>query len=250
MAMTDLKRPTAVRYETVAERGRRGHPAPSLHPSLTDPAYHQHRQLARALAAEADRMGPVRVLDAGCGARPYRRLFPGPYIGSDLGRGHGDPDVIAAAEDLPVRSGGADAVLSTQILEHVEDPARALTEFRRVLRPGGTLLLSTHGVWIHHPDPHDYWRWTEEGLIRLFEQQGFTVERVHHQGELLLTGLLLATYPLAAATTAANAVVRAGARAAVAVVNTLGLALEAVARFLPRHYASLGYLVVARPAPG
>jgi hypothetical protein len=97
------------------------------------------------------------------------------------------------------------------------------------LRRGGTLLLSTHGVWIHHPDPHDYWRGTKEELRRLVESQGFTIERVHHQAELFLTGLLLASYPAAAATTATRPAVRRGGYVLVTAVNITGIVLESLA---------------------
>ncbi len=57
-------------------------------------------------------------------------------------------------------------MLSTQVLEHVTDPRLYLAECHRVLRPGGPLLLSTHGIMVYHPDPVDYWRWTGAGLQR------------------------------------------------------------------------------------
>src|SRR5205823_6351021 len=53
-------------------------------------------------------------------------------------------------------------------LEHVPDPAAAVRELRRVVRPGGRVLLSTHGVYPFHPNPDDLWRWTHTGLERLF----------------------------------------------------------------------------------
>src|SRR5262249_60491977 len=59
-------------------------------------------------------------------------------------------------------------VLCTQVLEHGGDPAAAVRELRRVLRPGGCALVSTHGVYPYHPNPDDLWRWTHEGLARLF----------------------------------------------------------------------------------
>ena len=58
------------------------------------------------------------------------------------------------------RTTSFDAVLSTQVLEHVADPGALPAERFRVLRPGGRLLLSTHGIFVYHPDPDDYWRWT------------------------------------------------------------------------------------------
>ena len=47
-------------------------------------------------------------------------------------------------------------------------PAAAVRELRRAVRPGGRVLLSTHGVYPFHPNPDDFWRWTHTGLEHLF----------------------------------------------------------------------------------
>ena len=215
-------------------------------PGLSDHNFLQLRLLARHLTAEASLVGAGTVLDLGCGAKPYRSLFRGPYIGLDLQSFHARPDCLAASERLPVARGAVDVVLSTQQLEHVEDPLAVLTEARRVLKDGGRLLLSTHGVWPYHPDPTDYWRWTEEGLVKLVTSAGFTVDRVHHQGELLATSVILAVYPLGGLRRG-PAPVRAAGALLLAAANAVGLVLDTLAtRFLPRHYASPSYLVVAR----
>ena len=82
-------------------------------------------------------------------------------------------------------------MLSTQVLEHVRDPQVYLAECMRVLRPGGRLLLSTHGIMVYHPDPVDYWRWTGEGLKRAVEQAGFKVVRFEGIMGLGATGVQL-----------------------------------------------------------
>jgi SAM-dependent methyltransferase len=68
-------------------------------------------------------------------------------------------------------------VLSTQVLEHVQDPDVYLAECARLLRPGGSLVLSTHGSMYYHADPDDYWRWTMAGLALLVERHGLVVEQ-------------------------------------------------------------------------
>jgi SAM-dependent methyltransferase len=117
------------------------------------------------------------VLDYGCADRPYVEFLPAGvhYVGVDL-PGNPKADLELAPDGtIPVPSGTADLVLSTQVLEHVEDPSGYLAECARVLRPGGKVLLSTHGLMYYHPDPEDYWRWTSAGLRRLLEDQGFAV---------------------------------------------------------------------------
>jgi SAM-dependent methyltransferase len=136
-----------------------------------------------------------RVLDYGCADAPYREIFPPgiEYVGADL---PGNPHPVATAEIRPdgtvaVGDESCDAVLSTQVLEHVENPTVYLSECARVLKPGGRMLLSTHGVMIYHPDPVDLWRWTGEGLRKAIEEAGFEVERLEGVMSLGASGLQL-----------------------------------------------------------
>lgn len=69
-----------------------------------------------------------------------------------------------------------DSLISIQVLEHVEDVHGYLLEANRVLKKGGTLILSTHGWWTYHPYPTDFWRWTRAGLQKVLVDHGFQVE--------------------------------------------------------------------------
>jgi SAM-dependent methyltransferase len=134
-----------------------------------------------------------RVLDYGCADAPYRRFFPPSveYIRADL---PGNPDATVTINDdgtVPVDGESVDAVLSTQVLEHVADPALYLRECTRVLRPGGRLLLSTHGFMVYHPDPVDFWRWTSAGLREEVSRAGLDVLRFEGIMGLGATGLQL-----------------------------------------------------------
>lgn len=138
------------------------------------------RTLRQMLADPALRLHGARVLDFGCGTRPYEPWFVeagAQYRGADLDGAH----EVRIRDDgtLDCADGEYDLVASFQVLEHVWDLDTYLGEARRALRPGGTLLLSTHGSWLYHPHPHDYRRWTAEGLRREVESRGFGLLRMH-----------------------------------------------------------------------
>ncbi len=152
----------------------------------------------RAQAIELEERGRLRVLDVGCGPKPYLPLFAevaGEYVGVDV-VDNPAAELKGAVEALPVGDASFDLVLCTQVLEHCDDPAQAVRELRRVTAPGGRVLASTHGVQVYHPSPQDLWRWTHTGLERLFEQNGdwsaLSVEPAAGTGAAL--AMLLGTY--------------------------------------------------------
>jgi SAM-dependent methyltransferase len=140
------------------------------------------RQLKRALLEAVGKALPpgntATLLDYGCGEMPYKPLLINKikdYLGADLADNPQATLVLDPNGGIPLPDASVDVVLSTQVLEHVLNPAQYLTEAYRVLRPGGHLVMSTHGVWMYHPQPTDLWRWTSTGLIRQSEAAGFAV---------------------------------------------------------------------------
>ncbi|MEU6367071.1 class I SAM-dependent methyltransferase [Streptomyces sp. NPDC046931] len=115
----------------------------------------QARMLAAALGPAAD--GTKTVLDIGCGdgtaaatAAPFlagHRIVGVDWSQDALRRAHVRLPYTVRGEltegGLPFRAHAADAVLFSEVLEHLVDPDSALEEIRRVLRPGGHLMLST-----------------------------------------------------------------------------------------------------------
>jgi SAM-dependent methyltransferase len=153
-------------------------PVRRLHPRMVDSDWLVMRGMAReirALAAALGKPGAV-VIDYGCGNMPYKPLFEAAgcrYLGADF---EGTPDfAIAPDGHIDVEDGSADLVVSFQVLEHVRDLGAYFAEARRVLKPGGRLLLSTHGVWLYHAHPEDHRRWTRQGLVAEIEGFGFEV---------------------------------------------------------------------------
>jgi SAM-dependent methyltransferase len=118
-----------------------------------------------------------RVLDIGCGMQPYRSLLDASlteYVGVDRKGPLSNPTVEGTAEALPFPDASFDAALSTQVLEHLLDPQLAINEALRVLKPGGTLVLTVPGLWPLHEAPHDYWRFTRYGVLALLDRSPYT----------------------------------------------------------------------------
>ncbi|WP_051694396.1 class I SAM-dependent methyltransferase [Desulfohalovibrio reitneri] len=152
-----------------------------LHPSVFDSDWYLLTRLRQAIEGMVGAFPEAsRVLDYGCGDQPYRPLVEGAghsYLGCDL---PGNPlaDISLGPEGgIQAGDGSFDALLSIQVLEHVEDVGAYLSEAGRVLRKDGLMLLSTHGWWTYHPYPEDYWRWTRAGLEKVLTDHGFSIDR-------------------------------------------------------------------------
>lgn len=120
----------------------------------------------------------ARILDVGAGDAPYRELFDGfDYVTSDWeGTSHvpdAPYDLVGQAHDLPVADASFDVVVCTQVLEHLPEPWLAVEEFRRILVPGGRVVITAPLTWYLHELPHDYYRFTSYGLGHLLARAGF-----------------------------------------------------------------------------
>jgi SAM-dependent methyltransferase len=138
---------------------------------------YQHRFLTQA--SKVVRPGE-RVLDAGAGRAPYRRLFEhAQYETADFmamsTMKYRQPDYVCDLSAIPVEDGRFDHVLLTQVLEHLPEPGRVLAELHRVLAPGGRLWLTAPLFYAEHQAPYDFYRYTQYGMRHVLETAGFEV---------------------------------------------------------------------------
>jgi SAM-dependent methyltransferase len=129
-----------------------------------------------------------KILDAGAGECVYKKYFQHcNYISVDLGVGdekwdYTNLDYVASLDNLPVGNNTFDAILCTQVLEHLERPQECLREFSRVLKAGGKLYLTVPMAHPEHQVPYDFFRFTSFGLRSLLSTAGFRDIRLQPLG--------------------------------------------------------------------
>ena len=146
---------------------------------FVNPFYFARAGLCDAMTEFASKLSG-RLLDVGCGSKPYRSFFTvDAYIGLDIdcetSRQRGIADQFYDGNAFPFPDNSFDSALCNQVLEHVFNPDEFLGEIARVLKPGGKLLLTGPFVWDEHEQPYDYARYSSFGLRAILERQGFKI---------------------------------------------------------------------------
>ena len=125
------------------------------------------------------------LLDAGAGQCPYRYLFKKQaYQSTDMPGGFYEQphDFECELHSIPKDDNTYDAVVLTQVLEHVPDPEAVLAEISRVLKPNGKLLLSVPLNGPLHGEPWHYFQFTHYGLNQLAQKTGFQIAEIEKVG--------------------------------------------------------------------
>lgn len=157
--------------------------------------YWQIDQFVINLAKKYDQKGK-KLLDVGAGECRYRQYFKNlSYFSQDIKQN--SRKTIDYVKKLEQVSGKFDYILCTQVLEHLIRPEQAFREFKRLLKPGGRLFLTTNFIYQIHMEPVDYWRFTEYGLRFLGKTVGFKEEKIKSQGGgFQVLAYILITLPL------------------------------------------------------
>jgi len=138
-----------------------------LYPSLTNPSYLVQRRRREILSRWIARIPgtPLTVLDVGGRYQPYRPLLVNriaQYVAVDV-IGTALVDVIGSGEELPFKAAVFDLVIATGVFEYFPEPRRAALEMYRVLRPGGSLMVSVASVYPRVVE-EEHWRYLPAGL--------------------------------------------------------------------------------------
>lgn len=154
--------------------------------SLFSPEYLVYKFLIPDLQDAINNFGRGKVLDVGCGNKPYKNAFSDSvteYIGCDIEQSSLKVvDTICPATALAFDNSSFDTVFCTQVLEHVYDHKKAIFEIGRVLKSGGYFIGSVPMAWPHHEEPFDFFRFTRYGLEGLINEAGMEVEYIKANG--------------------------------------------------------------------
>lgn len=159
------------------------------------------------------------ILDAGAGEQPYKKFCPHlKYISQDFGKyddsekkealqmqewNSRSVDILSDIVNIPLDNSSVDAILCTEVIEHIKNPVLAIKEFARLLKPNGILLLTAPNCSLTHMAPYYFCNgfsryWYEENL----KDNGFYIEEITEYGnyfswmkqELLRTGAVMNRY--------------------------------------------------------
>jgi SAM-dependent methyltransferase len=125
-----------------------------------------------------------KLLDLGCGRKPYQEIYDR-YMDSSLGidveqtlHKNDKIDKFYDGKNIPYEDSTFDFILCTEVLEHVEHPAKMIGEMNRVLKPDGIILMTTPFLQILHETPYDFYRYTPFALRSLVEEGGFELKSI------------------------------------------------------------------------
>jgi SAM-dependent methyltransferase len=183
----------------------------------------------------------LTLVDIGGRIQPYRPLLDHKvirYIAIDL-QFEGLVNVLADAQRLPLCDSSCDVIICADTLQYIPNPAMAVTEMHRVLRPTGALILATRGLYPEHHD--EYWRFLPHGLRYLLRDFS-TVEIVAEENSM--SGLLIAINVLLHRNTKSPSLRWLARKAFIPFLNRIGLFLNRLSKKDSR--CACGFSVLAK----
>jgi SAM-dependent methyltransferase len=151
-----------------------------FNPSLTHPNYLIRKQLFTYIKELAPNL-KGKMMDFGCGQKPYKSLFTAQeYIGVDF-ENPGHPHINESIDEfydghtLPFPDQHFDSVFSSEVFEHIFNLPEILKELNRVLKVNGLILVTCPFTYCEHEVPNDFARYSSFAMTHLFNSNGFEV---------------------------------------------------------------------------
>lgn len=124
-----------------------------------------------------------KVLDAGAGPCPYKKFFAHcKYEATDFKDPHKILNFICSLDKIPKKKETYNAIICTEVLEHVEDPQTVLKEFHRILKKKGKLFATVPQSWMIHQEPYNFFYFTKYGMESLLKKAGFKTYKITPKG--------------------------------------------------------------------
>ena len=159
---------------------------------ISNPFYLTRSSLCQKLTALKSHTMDTRLLDVGCGSKPYKNILCAKeHVGIDVqvsGHNHelSEVDIYYDGKVFPFDDNTFDVVLLSEVLEHLFEPNQILGEIYRVLKPGGKLILTCPFAWNEHEVPFDFARYTSFGLDKILTNNRFEVISSEKTGSFIL----------------------------------------------------------------
>jgi SAM-dependent methyltransferase len=151
-----------------------------FNPGITHPLFLIRSELFRNISKFAPQL-KGRMMDFGCGLKPYADLFSvDEYIGVDY-QAEGETyhqekvDVFYDGKTLPFPDDHFDSIFSSEVFEHIFNLPEIMLELKRVLKPGGKILITCPFSFGEHEVPSDYARYTSFAVKHMFTSNGFNI---------------------------------------------------------------------------
>lgn len=164
------------------------------------------------------------ILDAGCGSQQYRKYCShlkyraqdfGQYttdisegftsgLGGKDGYKYGNLDYIGDIWDISEVPEKFDAILCTEVFEHIPFPTETIREFSRLLKPGGRLILTVPSNCLRHMDPYFFYSgFSDRYLSKFLTEANFSIDLLEPVGDYYSwvaaeIGRTMKTHPLSA----------------------------------------------------
>lgn len=151
-----------------------------FYPPINQPNYLIRRRLLQSISLLAPKLSG-RLMDFGCGQKPYRALFTTKeYIGVDF-ENPGHPhinesiDVYYDGKTIPFADEHFDAIFCSEVFEHIFNLDSILRELNRVLKTDGLILITCPFAYCEHEIPNDFARYTSYAMKYMVANHGFEI---------------------------------------------------------------------------